>query len=236
MTEEKNNIKNSDNGQPTKQPERTPSQSFIPKTANGASNINAAKTVAKSVYGEKRRAKKIFKKRGYKEKEEFEQRILDIARVTRVMAGGKRMSFRACVAIGDKKDRISIGLSKGTDVTMAVTKAVNKAKKNIINVPIINDTIPHEIYCKFGAAKILLKPTKEGRGVIAGGVVRVILELAGIKNITSKILGTNNKVNNAKCTIKALEKLKKVEIKDNKLNNQNKSEVKKEQETKDKLN
>jgi len=139
--------------------------------------------------------------------EEFEQKVIDLARVTRVMAGGKRMRFRACVAIGDKKGKVAIGLAKGADVAMAVTKAVNKAKKNFIDVPIVNDTIPHEIKQKYGAAKILFKPARKGHGVIAGGVVRIILELAGIKNITSKILGTNNKMNNVKCTISALQNL-----------------------------
>lgn len=164
------------------------------------------------------------KRFGEKPKEEFEQRILDIARVTRVMKGGKRMSFRACVAIGDKKGRIAIALGKGADVTLAVNKAVNKAKKNIVFVPIVNDTIPHEINNKFGSAKILLKPASQGRGVIAGGVVRVIMDLAGVKNISSKILGTSNKVNNAKCTVLALDKLKKV----GPMANAKKAEIKKE--------
>jgi len=145
--------------------------------------------------------------------EEFEQKMIDIARVTRVMAGGKRMRFRACVAIGNKKGRVAIGLAKGADVTGAVTKAVNKAKKNFIDIPIVNETIPHEIYQKLGAAKILFKPAKKGRGIIAGGAVRVVLELTGIKNVTSKILGTGNKVNNVKCTIEALRNLKRVEVK-----------------------
>ena len=145
--------------------------------------------------------------------EEFEQKMIDIARVTRVMAGGKRMRFRACVAIGNKKGRVAIGLAKGADVTGAVTKAVNKAKKDFIDIPIVNDTIPHAIYQKLGAAKILFKPAKRGRGIIAGGVVRIILELSGIKNVTSKILGTGNKVNNAKCIIEALKNLKKLEPK-----------------------
>jgi len=145
--------------------------------------------------------------------EEFEQKMIDIARVTRVMAGGKRMRFRACVAIGNKKGRVAIGLAKGADVTAAVTKAVNQAKKNFIDVPIVNETIPHEIYQKLGAAKILFKPAKKGRGIIAGGAVRILLELSGIKNVTSKILGTGNKVNNVKCAIEALANLKKVEVK-----------------------
>ena len=106
-----------------------------------------------------------------------------------------------------------MGIAKGADVTMAVTKAVNKAKKNIVEVSIVNDTIPHEIYQKVGAAKVLLKPARRGKGVIAGGAVRIILELAGVKNITSKILGSNNKINIANCTIKALDNLKKVESK-----------------------
>lgn len=148
----------------------------------------------------------------FEKKEEFEQRVLDVARVTRVMAGGKRMNFRTCVAVGDKKGRIGIGLGKGADVTMAVNKAVNKAQKNMIEVPIVNETIPHQVYCKVGAAKILLKPAKKGKGVIAGGVVRVILELAGVHNVSSKILGTNNKINNARCAIEAFKRLKKTEI------------------------
>ncbi|OGF23803.1 hypothetical protein A3H09_00085 [Candidatus Falkowbacteria bacterium RIFCSPLOWO2_12_FULL_45_13] len=139
--------------------------------------------------------------------------MLDIARVTRVMAGGKRMRFRACVAIGNKKGRVAMGLAKGADVTGAVTKAVNQAKKEFIDIPITNETIPHAIYQKLGAAKILLKPAKKGRGIIAGGVVRIILELSGVKNVVSKILGTGNKVNNAKCAIEALKNLKKPEPK-----------------------
>lgn len=144
-------------------------------------------------------------------RDEFEQRILDISRVTRVMAGGKRMSFRACVAIGDKKGKVGVGLGKGADVTMAVNKAVNKAKKTMIKVETINDTITHVIRQKTGAAKLMFKPARQGRGVIAGGVSRVIFELAGIKNVTSKQLGTNNKINNARCTIEALASLRHAE-------------------------
>lgn len=145
--------------------------------------------------------------------EEFEQRIVDIARVTRVMAGGKRMRFRACVAVGNKNGKVGIGLAKGADVTMAVNKAVSKAKKNFIEVPLYNDSIPHDLNFKYGAAKILIKPARKGRGIIAGGAARIVFELAGVKNITSKILGTSNKVNNVKCLIKALGSLKKVETK-----------------------
>jgi small subunit ribosomal protein S5 len=166
-----------------------------------------------------------------KPKEEFEQRILDVARVTRVMKGGKRMSFRVCVAIGDKKGRVAVALGKGADVTLAVNKAVNNAKKNIVHVPIYNDSIPHEINGKFGSSKIIFKPSSKGRGVIAGGVVRVILDLAGVKNITCKILGTNNKVNNAKCTVMSLAQLKKRPNTTKKVEDK-KTEVKKEKENK----
>jgi len=113
--------------------------------------------------------------------------------------------------VGNKKGRVAIGLAKGADVTAAVTKAVNKAKKNFIDIPIANETIPHEIRQKLGAAKILFKPAKKGRGIIAGGAVRVLLELSGIKNITCKILGTSNKVNNVKCAMAALANLKRTE-------------------------
>lgn len=150
-------------------------------------------------------------------KDDFEQRILEIARVTRVMAGGKRMSFRACVVVGDKKGNVGVGLGKGADVTIAVNKAVNKAKKTLVKVPIVKNSIPHEIKKKFGAAIILLKPAGQGKGVIAGGVVRPILDLAGIKNATSKIIGSNNKINNAQCTILALKSLKKIDKEDKKL-------------------
>lgn len=141
--------------------------------------------------------------------DEFDQKIIDIARVTRVMAGGKRMRFRACVAIGDHKGRVAIGLAKGLDVTMAVNKAVNKAKKSLITVPIVNGTIPHEVRQKSDAALIILKPASQGKGIIAGSVVRIILELAGLHNVTSKMLGSHNKINNAKCTMKALQSLRK---------------------------
>jgi len=125
------------------------------------------------------------------------------------MAGGKRMRFRACVAIGDHKGRVAIGLAKGLDVTTAVNKAVNQAKKSLITVPIINGTIPHEVRQKSDAAIIILKPATQGKGIIAGSVVRIILELAGLHNVTSKMIGSHNKVNNAKCTMKALQSLKK---------------------------
>lgn len=183
----------------------TTNSSVTPKSS-------AAVTVAKDIYGEKKKSfrapRRGAPRRGNEAKDEFEQKILEIARVTRVMAGGKRMNFRACVAVGDRKGTVGVGLGKGSDVTIAINKAVNRAKKNMIKVPIVNETIPHEVRHKLGAAKILLKPAKKGRGVISGGVVRGILELAGINNVTSKTMGTSNKINNARCTIAALETLR----------------------------
>jgi len=145
-----------------------------------------------------------------KKDREFDQAIVDIARVTRVMAGGKRMRFRACVVIGDKNSKVAMGVAKGADVPLAVNKAVDKAKKNFITVPIINDTIPHEVYIKLKAARVLLKPAPQGTGIIAGGAVRTVVELAGISNVVSKILGTKNKINNVTATIEALKRLRKV--------------------------
>jgi len=142
-------------------------------------------------------------------KDEFETKLLDLARTSHTRAGGKRMGFRAVIIIGNKKGKVGLGLAKGKDVALAVEKATRAARKNIIEVPIIEDTIPHEIYSKFGAAKILLKPQRKGRGLVAGGTVRVICNLSGIKNISSKVLGrTGNKLNNAMATINALKKLK----------------------------
>jgi small subunit ribosomal protein S5 len=139
---------------------------------------------------------------------EFEQKILDIARVTRVTAGGKRMKFRACVIVGDKKGRVGSAVAKGVDVAQAVAKASSKAEKNLVVVPLKNETIPHEVREKFGAAEILLKPAPKGTGTKAGGAVRSILELAGVPNAVGKILGSKNKLNNSRATINALKKLR----------------------------
>ena len=142
-------------------------------------------------------------------KEEFESKLLDLARVARVSAGGRRFRFRAVVIVGNKLGKVGVGVAKGRDVAQAVEKATRLAKKNLIEIPIISDTIPHEVSAKFGSAKVILKPQRGGRGLVAGGTVRVICNLAGIKNISSKILGrTGNKLNNARATIAALKKLK----------------------------
>lgn len=155
------------------------------------------------------------KEKMFKKDEEFEQRIVDLARVTRVVAGGKRMRFRATLAIGDKRGRVGMGVAKGADVTIAVNKAFNQAKKQLIRVPIVKETIPHEIHVKYKAAKILLKPAPQGTGIKVGGAVRIVCELAGITNIRGKILGSNNKISNLRAALFALQNFKK-SIKDNK--------------------
>ncbi len=141
-----------------------------------------------------------------KERPEFDQHIVDLARVTRVTEGGKHMSFRACVVIGDRNGRVSFGIDKGPDVQIAVEKAVNQAKKNMIRIPLVNGTIPHRVEAKYKAAKIMLKPAPQGSGIIAGSAIRVILEMAGVPNASSKMLGkTSNKIANVKAVFKALE-------------------------------
>ena len=139
----------------------------------------------------------------------FESKLLDLARVVRVTGGGKRLRFRAVVVTGDKKGKIGIGVDKGRDVAQAIEKATNKAKKNLVSVVIVEGTISHEVEAKVGPSRILLRPQKKGRGLVAGGAVRFICELAGIKNISSKILSSSkNKLNNARATMEALKKLK----------------------------
>ena len=145
-----------------------------------------------------------------RERSEFDQQVLDIRRTARVVAGGRRFSFRATIAIGNRNGKVGVGVGKGVDTATAIEKAVFQAKKNIVVVPLTDiKTIPHEIMAKFSAAVVILKPAAEGRGLVAGGPIRVIAGLAGIKNLTSKILGrTVNKLNNAKATMEALKKLK----------------------------
>lgn len=146
-------------------------------------------------------------KNGKKEPREFEQKLIDVARVARVMEGGRRFSFRATVAIGDRKGKVGVGIAKAASVASAVEKAYASAKKNAIEFPMESRTIPHEISSKSGASKIILMPAREGRGLVAGGAVRAILELAGFKDASSKILGSSNKINNARAAVEALRKL-----------------------------
>ena len=147
-------------------------------------------------------------RRPQREPREFEQKILDLARVTRVTKGGKRMRFRTCLIIGDKKGRVGMGIAKGGDVAASVEKAFRRAKKNMVTIPLHNETIPHEVLMKEGAAQIILKPAPVGTGLKSGGPVRVVLELAGVPNAVTKILGSKSKINNARATFAALRSLK----------------------------
>jgi small subunit ribosomal protein S5 len=153
---------------------------------------------------------KNFKRgnRRVEEKREFEQKLVDLARVTRVTRGGKRLSFRACVVIGDEKTKVGYGVSKGADVQIAINKAVTQAKKSLIKPKIVEGTLPHEMKIKYKAARIMLRPGKAGRGIIAGGVVRTMLEMAGYKDAVAKIYGSKNKINNVKAVYEALTRLK----------------------------
>jgi small subunit ribosomal protein S5 len=141
------------------------------------------------------------------EEKQFDERTLHIDRVARVVKGGRRFRFRALVVVGDRKHKVGIGSAKGADVTAAVTKATEVAKKNFISVSLYKGTLPHEIEYKISGAHILLKPASAGTGLIAGGVVRTILEVAGVKNALSKSLGSSNKTNTAYATIAALDSL-----------------------------
>ena len=145
------------------------------------------------------------------EKIEYEQKLLDVARVVRVVAGGRRFRFRVVVVVGNRKGKVGVGVAKGQDVTLAVEKAVSDAKKRLIKVSLDQGTIPHQIEAKYCSARVLLKPGAQGKGIVAGGAVRIISELAGIENLSGKILGnTKNKLNNARATIEALKKLKRI--------------------------
>jgi small subunit ribosomal protein S5 len=141
------------------------------------------------------------------EEKQFDERTLHIDRVARVVKGGRRFRFRALVVVGDRKHRVGIGTAKGADVTAAVTKAIEVAKKHMITVPLYKGTLPHDVEAKVSGARILLKPASSGTGLIAGGVVRTVLEVAGVSNVLSKSLGSTNKTNTAYATIAALQSL-----------------------------
>lgn len=137
----------------------------------------------------------------------YDELVINIDRVARVVKGGRRFRFKALVVVGDKKGKVGIGVAKGLDVQSAVAKATDVAKKNFVSVPVDNGTIPHDVQVKVGGANVLLKPAAPGTGIIAGGVVRSIIGVTGINNLLSKSLGSTNKVNIAYATIDALKSL-----------------------------
>lgn len=138
------------------------------------------------------------------EPKQFEEVVINIDRVSRVVKGGRRFRFKALVVVGDRKNKVGVGVAKGADVQAAVAKATDVAKKHLITIPIVNETIPHDAEVKFSGAQVLIKPAAPGTGVIAGGVVRSIIGVTGIRNLLTKSLGSTNKVNIAYATIEAL--------------------------------
>jgi small subunit ribosomal protein S5 len=145
------------------------------------------------------------------EEKQFDERMVHIDRVARVVKGGRRFRFRALVVVGDHKGRVGVGVSKGADVTTAITKATEVAKKQVVNISLYKGTLVHETEGKVGGARILLKPASQGTGLIAGGVVRIILEVAGVHNALSKSLGSSNKINTAYATLAALQAMEPAE-------------------------
>ena len=137
----------------------------------------------------------------------FEEQIVQVNRVTKKTKGGNKMGFSVLMVVGNKNGKVGVGLGKAADVSSSIRKGVVLAKKHVIDVPIVNQTIPFEFRIKLGAAKVLLKPAPKGSGVIAGGAVRSVVSLAGIQNISSKVLGTNNKASNVYATMEALKRL-----------------------------
>jgi small subunit ribosomal protein S5 len=143
-----------------------------------------------------------------REHETFEERTIEIRRVSRVMEGGKRMSFRALVVVGDGHGRVGAAIGKALGVPEAIRKAAERAKRELVTVPMLGDTIPHEVWGKMKATKVLLKPAAPGTGVIASGPVRAVLELAGIRNILTKVYGSRNPINVIQATLDALRRLR----------------------------
>lgn len=177
-----------------------------PKKALGKMKIQRA--------GGKRRPRKGDKKKRRRRGSDdgFDSKIISIRRVTRSYKGGKRMRLSVVAVVGDKKGRIGVGVGKGADVRAAEEKAVNYAKKHLVMIETKGDTIPHETVHKRGAAKVFLKPAAPGTGIIAGSAVRAVVELAGVKDILTKVIGTKNNINNAYATMEALTTLRKSRI------------------------
>jgi small subunit ribosomal protein S5 len=143
-------------------------------------------------------------KKGFKKKDEFDQKMIDISRVARVVKGGRRFRFRALVVVGNRRGKVGCGLAKGLDVTSAIQKAVNQAKKSLITIDVKKNSVPYPLDCKYKGARIRIKPAAAGRGIIAGSSVRAVCELAGLRDISVKIIGSRNRISNARAIMDAL--------------------------------
>lgn len=147
---------------------------------------------------------------GFVKGKDLEERVYNIKRVSKKTTGGNAIGFTALAIVGNREGRVGAALGKAKDVSRAIEKAVGKAKENVVNINLKGSTIPHQIKHKYAAAEVLIKPAPEGTGIIAGGPIRAVLDLAGVKDVSAKMLGSSNKLSNVRCTIEALQKLRKV--------------------------
>lgn len=152
-----------------------------------------------------RRRRQMFA--GRADQQEFDHEVLEVSRVVRVVKGGRRFRFRATVVVGDHSGRVGIGVSKSRDVQQAIQKAQDQAGKNVVTIKLVDGTIPHEVMVKYKGAQVLLKPARPGTGVIAGGTIRMVADMVGIKDLVSKRFGSSNKLSNAQATIRGLQQL-----------------------------
>ena len=183
--------------------EVTVAEETVAEAAEAANEeVEAAKPAKRS-----RSRKKKVETKEEKSESEWKEQVVQISRVTKVVKGGKKLSFRAIVIVGNQKGQVGVGCAKAAEVIIAIQKAIVDGRKNLINVPIFKTTIPHPIKARSGAGAVMLRPASQGTGIIAGGAVRSVLELAGIENILSKSLGSNSPLNAANATIEALKSL-----------------------------
>ncbi len=172
-------------------------------------NLNSKPSLKREGGGKTKSSKNLRKKINVRlSKLKFEEKIVEVKRVTKVVKGGKKLTFRVVVIIGDKKNRVGVGVGRAEDVNLAIDKAILSGKKNLVSIPLTRSySIPHVIYCSNGSTSIMMRPAGQGTGVIAGGSIRTVLELGGVKNILAKQIGSSNILNNAKTTILALKLL-----------------------------